>query len=227
MQAINTFFFGDSICFGQGVSVCHGWVTRIATACHEAAEQLGISAPVFNPSINGDTTRMALERMPHAIQGNTPFDVLVVQFGMNDCNYWLTDKGLPRVSPRAFMANLHEILDRGKHFGASRLFLHTNHPTTRHDPWPLAGMPYEASNRQYNDLIRQVASERPDVVLTDIWAEIDSRLKERGQQVADIVLADGLHLSHLGHDLYFEIVSPRILAALQNLAPKAANPASV
>ena len=28
---IRVFFFGDSICFGQGVSIHRGWVTRIAS----------------------------------------------------------------------------------------------------------------------------------------------------------------------------------------------------
>ena len=43
---------------------------------------------------------------PYDVQSHE-VDVLVVGFGMNDCNYWMTDKGVPRVSQNAFRANLH------------------------------------------------------------------------------------------------------------------------
>lgn len=79
-----------------------------------------------NPSINGNTTRMALERMPYDIQSRN-VDILVVGFGMNDCNYWETDRGLPRVSPQAFKANMNEIVKRAYASGIKKVVLHTNH----------------------------------------------------------------------------------------------------
>ena len=56
-------FFGDSICVGQGVSIHKGWVPRIALSMESLAEQLGLKLVVVNASMNGGTTRQALERM--------------------------------------------------------------------------------------------------------------------------------------------------------------------
>jgi len=83
---IRIFFFGDSICFGQGVSPHFTWVTRLSRALDE---RLSSRADVLtqNPSVNGNTTRMALERMPYDVQSHAP-DVLYIQFGLNDCNGW-------------------------------------------------------------------------------------------------------------------------------------------
>jgi hypothetical protein len=57
------FFFGDSICFGQGVSPHQVWVARIAADL--AATFADAAITVQNPSVNGNTTRAALERMPY------------------------------------------------------------------------------------------------------------------------------------------------------------------
>lgn len=100
---MNIYFFGDSISFGQGVSIDLGWVTKLSAKLRIKFPQQDITA--INSSINGNTTRMALERMPYDIQSHD-VDILVIGFGMNDCNYWETDKGVPRVSPLAFEANL-------------------------------------------------------------------------------------------------------------------------
>src|SRR6185437_14172947 len=102
-KSVRVTFFGDSICVGQGVSIYRGWVTRLAeeldTHCNVRAKLI-----VTNASVNGRTTRQALEDMPYNVQGHG-VDLIVIQFGLNDCNYWLTDRGNPRVSLEAFKAN--------------------------------------------------------------------------------------------------------------------------
>lgn len=215
-------FFGDSICVGQGVSIYNGWVTRIAGRLERIAEDRNREIVVTNASVNGNTTRQALERMPYDVQSHG-VDILIVQFGMNDCNYWQTDRGLPRVSPRGFAANLAEIMDRGRAFGASRIFLHNNHPTTR-DREQLPGAPksYEESNREYNAIVRQVAAEAADdVVFIDIEASFWEIAADDRQLLASLLLADGLHLSRKGHDVYFEVVADK----LERCAAEALNPA--
>src|SRR6267378_1663214 len=127
-EKINLAFFGDSICFGQGISIHKGWVPRISQKLETLGQSSGVEISVLNSSVNENTTRMALERMPYDIQSH-PIDILFVQFGMNDCNYWLTDKGVPRVSPMAFEANLLEIIDRAQAIHVKKIFLSTNHPT--------------------------------------------------------------------------------------------------
>lgn len=204
-------FFGDSICVGQGVSIYNGWVTRVAGRLEEVAGERNREIVVTNASVNGNTTRQALERMPYDVQSHG-VDILIVQFGMNDCNYWQTDRGLPRVGPAGFAANLAEIIDRGRAFGARRIFLHNNHPTTRdRDPFPGTPKTYEDSNREYNGIVRRVAAEADDdVVFIDIEASFKDITGDDREKLAGFLLADGLHLSRKGHDVYFDVISDKI-----------------
>jgi lysophospholipase L1-like esterase len=210
-EQLKVTFFGDSICYGQYVSPHLGWVTRIGASLDaEANAQHWPRIRLINASISGNTTRMALERMPFDVQAHR-VNIAYVQFGLNDLNCWLTDGGLPRVSPAAFSANLHEILDRMERFGAKHILLGTNHPTTR-DREPMAGTisTYESCNRRYNELIRDVAATRsPSVELVDHEAAWRDALA-RGSSLASLVLEDGLHLSEAGHDLYYETSAPRL-----------------
>ena len=206
-------FFGDSICVGQYVSPHLTWVARCAA---RVAEELGDGVLVVNSSVNGDTTRLALERMPADVQGYEP-DLVVVQFGLNDCNRWETDRGAPRVSPAAFEANLGEIVDRAARFGAREVLLHTNHPTLRLAPHPVWGGAYEDGNRAYNEIVRRVAERREGVTLVDLDAAVHERVAA-GEALERLLLPDGLHLAEAGHVVYADIVEPPLLAALRRLA---------
>lgn len=210
--------FGDSVCVGQRVSPHLTWATRLSARLSELAEAHGREVELTNPSVNGETTRRALERMPHDVQDFEP-DLLLIQFGMNDCNYWQTDQGVQRVSPRAFTANLHEMIDRGYAFGTQTVILHTNHPTARtRSPLAHSGITYEQSNEQYNDLIRSVAAEREgDVILNDIGTAWEARVEGDEPGLLKLVLPDLLHLSPDGHELYFELVEPVFREALEAL----------
>jgi acyl-CoA thioesterase I len=192
-------FFGDSICFGEKVSPHKIWTTRIA---RELEDRIGDDCLVINSSVNGNTTRLALERMPSDVQKYEP-DAMLIQFGMNDCNYWATDRGCPRVSPKAFQANLHEIADRSLAFGAHALILQTNHPTLRTTTFDYADRSYQESNEQYNELIREVAGSRSDIRLIDMETAWLSELEE-GLSLSGLLLEDELHLDVQGHDLYFK-----------------------
>jgi len=204
------FFFGDSICFGQHVSPHKTWVNKVA-------ERIAKDAPAgfvaTNASVNGNTTRMALERMPYDVQAHG-VDILLVQFGMNDCNYWRTDGGVPRVSPTAFEANLVEIVERGRCFGASRVFMNTNHPTPSTVPFGHAPTDYQSSNERYNGLIRSAcAAVGADLIDVDkSWREFLAG----GADLAELLLPDGIHLSEAGHELYTRIVLPPLLEAVLN-----------
>ena len=81
------FFFGDSICVGQYVSLHKGWVTQLSAAFADFGEARGHRISVTNASASGRITREALERMPYEIQSQHP-DIVIIQFGMNDCNHW-------------------------------------------------------------------------------------------------------------------------------------------
>lgn len=217
MHPFRVFFFGDSICFGQGISLHKGWVTRISAELSQLGGSLGREIVVVNVSVSGNTTRQALERMPYDVQSQNP-DAVIVQFGMNDCNYWETDRGNPRVSPDAFSANLREIIARSVTFGAKKIFLHTNHPSARNQK-PMAHSPltYQESNHFYNDLIRRVAQVAGDpVILTDVEREFEKFIQGDEKRLLSLLLPepDLLHLSEAGHDLYFKTAYPIIKQAL-------------
>lgn len=210
---LKIFFFGDSICFGQGVSPQHIWVSRLAAALEERFSQR-FDLLVQNPSINGNTTRQALERIAYDVQSHSP-QIVLTQFGMNDCNGWLTDKGHPRVSKDAFRANLSEIVDRCRIFGAKHVIVGTNHPTTRtRDPLPAVEFPYDTANRAYNAIIREVASTK-SAVLADAEKAFDEAVAAGEATYADLVLDDELHLSQAGHEIYYRSRLPLLLDAVE------------
>ena len=118
------FFFGDSISFGHMVSIHKTWPALVA----KHFERTYICN---NPSVNGNTTKDALNRMSHDIESHVP-NVVYIQFGLNDANFWETDMGLPRISRRLFKANLQEIARRLQHISpADKIILATNHLPTK------------------------------------------------------------------------------------------------
>lgn len=213
LTELRVFFFGDSICFGQGVSPHLVWVARISKALEERFASRA-KIVVQNPSINGNTTRMALERIAYDVQSHAPH-VLYVQFGMNDCNVWETDRGHPRTSRVGFEANLREIVARGRNFGARQVIMGANHPTTRTvTNMPNVDYTYEVANRAYNEITRGVARDVADG-LADAEAKFDAHVRSGANAYADLVLADQLHLSERGHDLYFDDRLPIITRAVE------------
>jgi lysophospholipase L1-like esterase len=152
--------------------------------------------------------------MPYHIQ-NPGADILVVQFGLNDCNHWATDRGLPRVSKAAFLANLREIIDRGLCFGAKRILLNNNHPTSRNKAtMPGASITYEDSNANYNAAIRKLAEDLPVAVsFQDIEAYFLELIKSH-HPIEMFLLQDGLHLSIAGHEQYYSLMCPIIREAV-------------
>lgn len=173
--------FGDSISVGQHVSVHRSWPCMMAA-------RMGDRALVQNRSVSGNTTRMALERMPYDIQSDPP-DILLVQFGQNDANCWQTDNGLTRVSVDAFFDNLLEIVARARTFGSTP-FLLTNPPAAK-------GALLPAGNQRYNRIIREAAEDAACML-------IDIEPVFAGQMY--MILPDGVHLSADGHRVYCNVI---------------------
>jgi len=220
MKPITVTFFGDSICVGQYVSLHNGWVPRMSAKLSELGEVHGRRVIVGNASANGRTTRQALEQMPYEIQSQD-IDILIVQFGMNDCNHWESDHGVPRVSERAFAANLEEIVARAYRSGVGRVFLNTNHPTCRDtDALPGTMTSYEEWNQRYNNLIRETARRvGPPTKLNDVARACQEFADGDHERLEQLVLPapDLVHLSEKGHDLYLSVVHPQLEAAVLEL----------
>lgn len=113
--------FGDSITYGDTGDHQEPHPRRWTTLL---AEKTGHE--VVNRGVNGDTTRLALERFPRDVQ-ESGADVVLIQFGYNDCNHWDTDHGLPRVSLGAFRENLEEMVARARQFNIHPFVLPMHH----------------------------------------------------------------------------------------------------
>ena len=217
---IKIFFFGDSICFGQCTSLHKSWVNLVSSKLGAFAADRKIRIVVQNPSVNGNTTRMALERMPFDVQVHEP-DIVIVQFGLNDCNYWETDRGMQRVSPQSFEANINEIITRAFLFGAHCVIVNTNHPTCRdRDILPYSTTTYQQSNEQYNQILRNsVHKHVSNVILNDIEKIFKDYSNNQRENLMELLMPepDLLHLNDAGNSLYVEHSFPLIKDACESI----------
>jgi lysophospholipase L1-like esterase len=173
---------GDSITYGQLLGPDEKrWAQLVGTAIQVAA-------------VPGETTRMALERWPRDVQQVEP-SIVVIQYGHNDANRWVTDRGLPRVSPGAFTANLREMIERCRAFDALPL-LCTLTPVSRSNA-------FAEDVAHYDRLLRGVAK-------TESVQLIDVRSAFEEYPLADLLI-DGLHLNPTGHAV-FAGAAKRVLA---------------
>jgi lysophospholipase L1-like esterase len=199
---------GDSITFGQHIWPAKRWTTHLE---HRLHQRFGASnVEIVNRGVRGETTRMGLERFPASVQNEEP-DVVTIQFGMNDCNCWQTDHGLPRVRVSAFRENLVEMVERSRKFGAREVILATNPRTLRRSPM-VSGEVYEDANVRYSEIVREVAHVT-ESQLCDVqraFMELDDRRLEKMLLPAP----DLLHLSEEGNLFYANVISPYVERAV-------------
>jgi len=202
-RGITLVYMGDSVTVGQHIDPDVRWTSLLDTRIRE---QFGQRVASHNKGVSGETTRMGLERFPRDVQAFRP-EVMTLQFGLNDCNCWQTDEGHPRVSPAAFVANLHEMIARARLFGSHEIILSTNHCTLRRAPM-ASGESLEEANLRYNDLIRQVAVES-GVLLCDI-EEAFASLEDDELEGLLLPTPDVLHLSEQGNRVYADVIWPHV-----------------
>lgn len=208
------------ICFGQLVSHHLTWISSLSQRLNNISENFQ-DILIQNASINGNTTRLALERMSYDVTSHKP-DSLLVQFGMNDCNYWQTDINVPRVSELAFEANLHEIIERASLCGVKLIFLSTNHPSLRGAFSHIPTKSHSECNQKYNTIIRKTASilqsENKPVILIDNEFYWLNKIKANQQITLDkLLLPDGIHLSESGHRVYDEYAGRIIIESFERI----------
>lgn len=173
---MNVLCMGDSITFGQHLPLgTPAWPQRI---------------DAIGRGVCGETTRLALERFPRDVQ-ETQADVVVLQWGHNDCNRWETDLGLPRVSLPAFKANLEEMVDRCRAVGSTPILCSIT---------PSAKSPKHGFDvATYSRAVRDVAHAKRVAL-----APVRSFFLER--EWFGLLMDDGVHLSDEGHELYSQVV---------------------
>ena len=216
---ITIVFMGDSITEGQYVHHSLRWTELVATQLRRKVSQERSDLHFFfNRGVSGETTRQALERFPRDVQNVRP-DILTLQFGLNDCNCWDSDNGLPRVSELAYRANFIEMIERGRHFGAKHIIVSTNHPTLRHKRL-VCGESLETRRERYNEIVREVA------VATHVTlCEIDKAFPSSSDEELRVLLLpepDVLHLSPVGHRVYAQAIQEYLEAAIEDVTWRAA-----
>lgn len=212
-KPIKLYFFGDSICFGQYVSTHKTWTTRISKFVSELCETRNFEILTQVAAVNGETTRGALMRLEHDVLAHAP-DIVWVQFGLNDANYWLSDRGLPRTSLEAYVANMREICERIRACGTKRILVSTNHRITKipnHLSENLYSKNAELYNNELRKLVRQFAYPGIDLV------DMESEIAQSASTPEKYLLLDGVHLNEIGHHRYHEIASKALTAVLQDL----------
>ncbi len=208
MTPIKIVFMGDSITAGQYVETSKIWTSNVDRRLRAQFGENTIAT--VNKGITGETTRQGLERFPAAVQTERP-DIVTIQFGLNDCNCWQTDEGLPRVSLRAYMANLAEMIERSRRFGAREIILMTNHRTLRRTPM-VSGEVYEDASNRYSHAARQVAQECGVTLCDQLFAFAPLTDGELNEML--LPPPDSLHLSEAGHVLYGDTLYPYLDAAI-------------
>ena len=195
----NFVFFGDSIFVGQYISIEKTFVSKTANFFSKTNNSL-----IFhNRSVNGCTTRQALERMDFDIFGLNP-DIVNIQFGINDCNIWETDFGHTSVSKQSYIENIKEMIDRCLYKKVKYIIINSNHPLNRHKNLPNSKLSYEQMNTQYSsELTKIFKNYSRKVLFFDIRKEI-IKYYHLSQKKYEYLIDDGVHLSQKGHDFYFE-----------------------
>lgn len=210
---VTVVFFGDSITEGQYVAPPLRWVDLVSERLLSRYGDHTVQLQVLARGVSGETTRQGLERFPRDLQVHMP-DVVTLQFGLNDCNCWQTDRGLPRVSEAAYRANLIEMITRARHFGAREVILSNNHTTLRHQQLP-DGLTLEQRRQRYNRLLCEVAAEARAT-----FCDIDAAFAGLDRDALSRLLLpcpDLLHLSEEGHRLYASVIGPIVERAVEQV----------
>ena len=193
MNIKKVIFFGDSITYGQYIDPKYIWTTIITNNLNKKKDLI-----TFRNAVSGETSRQLLLRFSRDVQEIKP-DILTIQCGLNDCNYWQTDKGFPRVSKESYKANLNEMIDRAQVFNTKKIIFIGSHPVTKKITGPIT---LEESRREYNQVFKEVAQNR-QITYIDIESQFNN--------IDEYLLDDGIHLSKKGHIKYAEIIEPFII----------------
>ncbi len=207
------YFFGDSICFGQFVSTDRVWTTRVSRYLSESIEYSDVLTQVT--AVNGETSREALGRIQHCVTSHSP-DLVWIQFGLNDSNFWRTDLGNPRVTLAGYLSNIEEMIQRCLISGSKKILLATNHVVTKRLEHEPDSNKYQENAKRYNDALREKFGPQTnqELEIVDVESAMAARFKNNENQY---LLPDGVHLNLEGHEEYLQIALKPILSSLHDL----------
>lgn len=207
--------FGDSISFGQHITLHKTWTSKLSQQLDE--EILDREIIFSNPSVNGNTTKMALDRLQYDVLNHKPNHILI-QFGLNDCNYWEDSFGFPRTEKNDFFKNIFNIIKKVSSIKVSNIFLCTIHPTNKGIiKIGEKKIPYDKIQKEYSAIIKDIYfkfKNQYPLTLLDLQQYFESNEQFTKNNVH--LLNDGIHLSHYGHKLYSNYVIPNVIQVLKD-----------
>ena len=197
-REIRMYILGDSISAGQYVDPDKKFTQLLQNSNFFREKNIFLNVD----AISGQTSRQALLYFPEKLQIHK-IDFLLIQLGINDSNYWLSEGGAhPRVSLESFRANIEEIISRVRLKNISKIALLTNHKLSKKISVDKRVFLLEDSKSAYDDVVRQVAKSN-DVSCYDVsnaWESIPNFSQKK------LLLDDGVHLSETGHTNYALII---------------------
>jgi lysophospholipase L1-like esterase len=198
---------GPLVCLGDSITAS-GWPEMLP------ALLAGIlSLQAINAGIRGNTSTQGLRRLERDVLRHAP-GVVVVEFGLNDCNFVLNAQR-PRVGTEEFASNL-QLLGRLIRVGGAEPLFIVNHRTlfTRLQP---DGRTYEEHSADYSAEIIRAAEEIGAAVLNMRYRfsagdAPDSAISWAGPALEDLLAEDGIHLSPAGVVRYAKLVADYLLS---------------
>jgi lysophospholipase L1-like esterase len=185
------YVFGDSIAFGQHVSLHKTWASQLSNYLSTLDQRYTLQLTAFN----GETSSQALERFDYCVKSHNPTFVWL-QYGLNDANYWISDEGRPRTEPNKFLENISFIIKSLLDSGTKKVFVGTNHIVTKEIEDGVEKGQYSKNAQFYNELIRMAVAQFPNGAQI---IDIEKHFFEKFSSPEEYLLQDQIHLNEAGH----------------------------
>lgn len=170
---------------------------------------------VVNSGKGGDTARGALGRVDRDVAAHDP-DLVAVSFGLND---------LGQRKPQEFERDMQQLVEAIRSRTRAQIILVTSspfddrHTWARKAPYAEPGSLDAALDSKFNAAIRQIAQTH-GLPLCDKHHAFHQAVAAGKATMADLLLADGVHLTAKGNRIAAEAVVPTIETALRRVTER-------
>lgn len=192
---LHILFIGDSITNGEFVQRIDTFPVKVFEGMQKISKRKMGGQVVANDNW---TTRLALISPDFQTMMRWKPEIAFIQFGLNDCNRWVTEGGVNRVNIRSFNFNLREIVQRLHVSGCDCVYLINMHKTAK-------GEDYETDAQAYNRGIERIPESTIGTYIINVRQEIEPEKH---------LLPDGVHLNTKGHKFYAKIILEQLVSAM-------------
>lgn len=208
-SALRLVVTGDSISKGQNLPQSLSWPSVIETNFRFSS--MGIE--IDNVSKNGRTSSDGLQNFLFEVCYGEIICV-VIQFGINDSNYWLSDNGCPRVSVDNYIKNITSMVEHCLNYDPKvKIIIQDNHFCTKRISIGEHVMSLGNSTMEYNEALAnsEILLGHPNVYLLK-YSEFFGAINSSSVR---LLQDDGVHLTHTGQHLlakkYAEMIERHVL----------------